>query len=69
MNGTAPTVRDHADRWSNRIDPLFDEVVWTANGEGLLSAEHFSVDRTLIEAAASLTSFRLKEGPTAAIHG
>ena len=32
---------------------LFDEVVWTAEGEGLLSDEHFSVDGTLIEAAAS----------------
>ena len=32
---------------------LFDEVVWAADGEGLLSDEHFSVDRTLIEAAAS----------------
>ena len=37
---------------------LFDEVVWTANEEGLLSDEHFSVDGTLIEAASSLKSFR-----------
>ncbi len=42
---------------------LFDEVVWAADGEGLLSDEHFSVDGTLIEAAASLKSFRPKEGP------
>ena len=42
---------------------LFDEVVWTADEEGLLSDEHFSVDGTLIEAAASLKSFRAKEGP------
>ena len=42
---------------------LFDEVVWAANEEGLLSDEHFSVDGTLIEAAASLKSFRSKEGP------
>ena len=41
---------------------LFDEVVWAADGEGLLSDEHFSVDGTLIEAAASLKSFRSKEG-------
>ena len=41
---------------------LFDEVVWAADGEGLLSDEHFSVDGTLIEAAASLKSFRPKEG-------
>ncbi len=37
---------------------LFDEVVWTADEEG----EYFSVDGTLIEAAASLKSFRPKEG-------
>ena len=42
---------------------LFDEVVWTADEEGLLSDEHFRVDGTLIEAAASLKSFRSKEGP------
>ncbi|MXZ24447.1 MAG: IS5 family transposase [Caldilineaceae bacterium SB0665_bin_21] len=42
---------------------LFDEVVWAAEEEGLLSDEHFSVDGTLIEAAASLKSFRAKEGP------
>ena len=38
--------------------PLFDEVVWTADEE----SEYFSVDGTLIEAAASLKSFRPKEG-------
>nr|ACX49731.1 IS4 family transposase [uncultured marine bacterium 1k6] len=32
---------------------LFDEVVWAADQEGLLSDEHFSVDGILIEAAAS----------------
>ncbi len=31
----------------------FDEVVWAADEEGLLSDEYFSVDRNLIEAAAS----------------
>ena len=41
---------------------LFDEVVWAADEEGLLSDEYFSVDGTLIEAAASLKSFRAKEG-------
>ena len=30
---------------------LFDEVVWEADRQGLLSDEHFSVDGTLIEAA------------------
>ena len=42
---------------------LFDEVVCAADAEGLLSDEHFSVDGTLIEAAASLKSFGTKEGP------
>ena len=42
---------------------LFDEVVWGADAEGLLSDEHFRVDGTLLEAAASLKSFRAKEGP------
>lgn len=37
---------------------LFDEVVWEADRQGLLSDEHFSVDGTLIEAAASIKSFK-----------
>ena len=37
---------------------FFDEVVRQADGLGLLSDEHFTVDGTLIEAAASLKSFR-----------
>ena len=32
---------------------LFDEVVLTADREGLLSDEHFSVNGTLIEATVS----------------
>ena len=40
---------------------LFDEVVWEADRQGLLSDEHFSVDGTLIEAAASIKSFRRRE--------
>lgn len=40
---------------------FFDEVVRFARGEGLLSDEHFSVDGTLIEAWASMKSFRPKE--------
>jgi transposase len=40
---------------------FFDGVVKTAQGEGLLSADHFTVDSTLIEAWASLKSFRRKE--------
>ncbi len=42
---------------------FFDEVVYQAAGLGLLSDEHFSVDGTLIEAAASLKSFRPKDEP------
>jgi len=41
---------------------LFDEVVMEADKRGLLSDEHFSVDGTLIEAAASLKSFKPKNG-------
>jgi transposase len=42
---------------------FFDEVVRQAVGLGLLSDEHFTVDGTLIEAAASLKSFHPKDGP------
>src|SRR3954468_10827763 len=42
---------------------FFDEVVSQADGLGLLSDEHFTVDGTLIEAAASLKSFRSKDEP------
>ena len=41
---------------------LFDEVVLEADRRGLLSDEHFPVDGTLIEAAASLKSFKPKDG-------
>jgi transposase len=41
---------------------LFDEVVGAAHARGLLSDEHFTVDGTLIEAAASLKSFRPRDG-------
>jgi transposase len=41
---------------------LFDEVVLAADCWGLLSDEHFTVDGTLIEAAASLKSFRRRDG-------
>ncbi len=39
------------------------KVVAKADEEGLLSAAHFSVDRTLLEAWASLKSFRPKDEP------
>jgi transposase len=42
---------------------FFDEVVRQADALGLLSDEHFTVDGTLIEAAASLKSFRPKDKP------
>src|SRR5262245_52853451 len=41
---------------------FFDVVVWHAQERRLLSDEHFTVDGTLIEAAASLKSFRPKQG-------
>ena len=44
---------------------FFDEVVAQADGLDLLSDEHFTVDGTLIEAAASLKSFRPKDEPPA----
>jgi len=44
---------------------FFDEVVAQAQERKLLSDEHFTVDGTLIEAAASLKSFRRRdEGPS-----
>ncbi|MGH8882470.1 MAG: IS5 family transposase, partial [Stackebrandtia sp.] len=44
---------------------FFDAVVGQARQAGLLSDEHFTVDGTLLEAWASLKSFRRKdEGPT-----
>ena len=41
---------------------LFGEVVLEADRQGLLSDEHFTVDGTLIEAAASLRSFNPRDG-------
>ena len=42
---------------------LFEEVLAQARTKGLLSAEHFSVDGTLIRAWASQKSFVPKDGP------
>jgi len=42
---------------------FFDAVVCQADVLGLLSDEHFTVDGTLIEAAASLKSFKAKDKP------
>ena len=41
---------------------LFDEIVVAAHERGLLSDEHFTVDGTLIQAAASFKSFKRKDG-------
>ncbi len=41
---------------------LFDLVVGEAHERGLLSDEHFTVDGTLIEATASLKSFKPRDG-------
>ena len=46
----------------NRVGrKLFEEVVYEADRRGLMSDEHFSVDGTLIEAAASIKSFRRRD--------
>ena len=44
---------------------VFAEVVAVSQERGLLSDEHFTVDGTLIEAAASLKSFKPREGEVA----
>jgi transposase len=50
---------------SDIASAFFDAVVAQARAAGLLSDEHFTVDGTLLEAWASLKSFRRKdEGPT-----
>jgi len=41
---------------------FFDAVLWHAQERKLLSDEHFTVDGTLIEAAASLKSFKPTDG-------
>lgn len=43
---------------ADAVRRFFEGVVAGARGEGLLSAEHFTVDGTLIEAWASLKSFQ-----------
>jgi transposase len=44
---------------------FFDRVVAQARGRGLLSDEQFTVDGTLVEAWASLKSFKRKDAPAA----
>jgi transposase len=43
-------------------EAFFDEVLAEAKSEGLLSDEHFTVDGTLLEAWASVKSFKRKDG-------
>jgi transposase len=43
------------------LDAFFAEVVEEAGARGLLSREHFSVDGTLVDACASMKSFRPKD--------
>ena len=43
------------------LDAFFGEVVEEAAAHGLLSRDHFSVDGTLIDACASMKSFRPKD--------
>jgi len=45
------------------VHKLFAEVLGQARRKGLTSSEHFSVDGTLIEAWASMKSFRRKDDP------
>ncbi len=50
---------------SDIASAFFDAVIGQAREAGLLSDEHFTVDGTLLEAWASLKSFRRKDsGPT-----
>jgi transposase len=42
---------------------FFEQVLRLAKGQRLLSAEHFTVDSTLIESWASLKSLKKKDGP------
>jgi hypothetical protein len=61
-------VKMLADRTLGRLGKVF-EAMYAEGGrpsvppERLLSSEHFSVDGTLIEAWASMKSFRLKDEP------
>lgn len=61
-------VWDHSTFSKNRerlieseiAEEFLDAIILKAEGHGLLSDEHFSVDGTLIEAWASMKSFRVK---------
>jgi transposase len=62
---------DHSSFSTNRqrllehqvAEKFFHEVIALARERKLLSRDHFSVDGTLVEALASLKSFKKKDGP------
>jgi transposase len=60
----ASTFSKNRDRLLKRdmAQVFFDEVLNEARKQELLSDEHFTVDGTLLEAAAGLKSFKEKEG-------
>lgn len=60
----ASTFSKNRDRLLNHDvgKKFLDAVVRQARGQGLLSDDHFTVDGTLIEAWASMKSFKPKEG-------
>lgn len=60
----ATTFTKNRDRFAQAglVQAFFDEVVREAKRQGLVSSDHFSVDNTLIEAYASLKSFKPKDG-------
>ena len=67
-----PTVftKNRQRRLEHRVgQQLFDEVVAEAQERSLLSDEHFTVDGTLIEAAASLKSFGRRDGDPPTMRG
>lgn len=53
--------RDRFAEWG-LVQAFFDQVVREAKRQGLVSSDHFSVDNTLIEAYASLKSFKPRDG-------
>ena len=66
-DGRRDVVADHVSKNRDRLlesdiaSAFFDAVLAQARAAGLLSDEHFTVDGTLLEAWASLKSFRRKD--------
>jgi len=67
MNRSASVALSHRERLlgEEMARAFFDRVVAQARERGLLSDEHFTVDGTLVEAWASLKSFKRKDAPPA----